>query len=87
VVRKFVVCDVHKNSLVAGMLPLSGGAPEVERIENSERAVRRLVGRHGGREGLAVAHEAGPRGFALYRLLSEYGVYSPIAGSNPALSA
>jgi transposase len=74
VVRKFVVFDVHKNSLVAGALPASGGAPEVERIENTERAVRRFVKRHGGPDGLAVAYEAGPGGFALYRLLSELGV-------------
>jgi len=74
VVRKFVVFDVHKNSLVAGVLPPSGGAPEVERVENTERAVRRFVKRQGGPDGLAVAYEAGPGGFALYRLLSELGV-------------
>jgi transposase len=74
VVRKFVVFDVHKNSLVAGLLSPSGGAVEVERIENTERAVRRFVGRLGGPEGLAVAYEAGPGGFALYRLLCELGV-------------
>jgi transposase len=72
--RTFVVFDVHKNSLVAGVLPASGGAPEVERIENTERAVRRLIDRLGGPEGLAVAYEAGPGGFALYRLLSALGV-------------
>ena len=74
VARKFVVIDVHKNSLVAAVLPLSGGTPEVERLENTERAVRRFIGRLGGPDGLAVAYEAGPGGFALYRLLSELGV-------------
>jgi transposase len=73
-VRKFVVFDVHKNSLVAGVLPPSGGSPEVERIENTDRAVRRFVERVGGAEGLAVAYEAGPGGFALYRLLTGLGV-------------
>ena len=73
-VRTFVVFDVHKNSLVAGVLPPSGGSPEVERIENTERAVRRFIGRLGGAEGLAVAYEAGPGGFALLRLLSGLGV-------------
>jgi transposase len=74
VVRKFVVIDVHKNSLVAATLPPSGGTAEVERIENTERAVRRFVGRLGDPEGLAVAYEAGPGGFALFRLLSGLGV-------------
>jgi transposase len=69
-----VVFDVRKNSLVAGILAPSGGTPQVERIENSERAMRRFVGRLGGPDGLAVAYEAGPGGFALYRLLSELGV-------------
>ena len=73
-VRTFVVFDVHKNSLVAGVLPPSGGSPEVERIENTERAVRRFIGRLAGAEGLAVAYEAGPGGFALLRLLSGRGV-------------
>jgi transposase len=73
-VRAFVVFDVHENSLVAGVLPPSGGSPEVERIENTERAVRRFVGRLGGAEGLAVAYEAGPGGFALLRLLCGLGV-------------
>jgi transposase len=72
--RKFVVFDVHKNSLVAGVLPPSGGSPEVERIENTARAVRRFLGRLGGPEGLAVAYEAGPGGFALLRLLTGLGV-------------
>jgi transposase len=43
-------------------------------LENTERAVRRFIGRLGGPEGLAVAYEAGPGGFALFRLLSALGV-------------
>jgi hypothetical protein len=59
-VRRFVVFDVHKNSLVAGVLPAAGGAPEVAQLENTERAVRRFIARLGGPEGLALAYEAGP---------------------------
>jgi transposase len=73
-VRTWIVFDVHKNSLVAGVLPAAGGAPEVTRLENTERAVRRFVDRLGGRDGLAVAYEAGPCGYDLFRLLSGMGV-------------
>jgi hypothetical protein len=54
-VKQWIVFDVHKNSLVAGVLPASGGAPEVARLENSERAVRRFIDRLGGPAGVAVA--------------------------------
>jgi transposase len=73
-VRRLVVFDVHKNSLVAGVLPAAGGAPEVVRLENTERAVRRFVDRVGGADGLAVAYEAGPCGYDLFRLLARIGV-------------
>ena len=74
VVRKFVAIDVHKHSLVAAVLEPSGSSPEVSRIENTERGLRRFIARLGGADGLAVAYEAGPGGFALYRLLIELGV-------------
>jgi transposase len=73
-VDRWIVFDVHKNSLVAGVLPASGGKPELTRLENSERAVRRFVARLGGPQGLAVAYEAGPCGYDLLRLLSRVGV-------------
>jgi transposase len=73
-VDQWIVFDVHKNSLVAGVLPAAGGAPEVTRIENTERAVRRFMDRGGGPQRLAVAYEAGPCGYDLFRLLSGMGV-------------
>ena len=73
-VRLWVALDVHKRSIVAAMLPPSGGAPQVQRIENSERAIGRLFARLGGPEGLAVAYEAGPCGYDLLRLLGRLGV-------------
>ena len=73
-VDQWIVFDVHKNSLVAGVLPSTGGSPEVSRLENTERAVRRFIDRRGGPEGLAVAYEAGPCGYDLFRLLSRIGV-------------
>ena len=73
-VRTWVAIDQHKLSLVAAMLPSSGGQPEVVSMENTERAIRRFVERLGGAEGLAVAYEAGPCGYELQWLLSGMGV-------------
>ena len=73
-VRLWVALDVHKHSIVAAALPPAGGTPQVQRIDNTERAIRRLVGRLGGPEGLAVAYEAGPCGYDLLRLLGRLGV-------------
>lgn len=73
-VRLWVSLDVHKLSIVAGTLPPAGGKPEVCRIETTERAIRRFIDRLGGAEGLAVCYEAGPGGFALWRLLTGMGV-------------
>jgi transposase len=46
----------------------------VRRIESTEKAIRRLIGSLGGPEGLAVSYEAGPGGFALWRLLTSMSV-------------
>ncbi len=73
-VRLWIALDVHKFSIVAATLPPSGGAPELHRIETTERAIRRFIDRVGGPEGLAVAYEAGPGGFDLLRLLQTMGV-------------
>jgi len=70
----YAALDVHKRSIVAGVLPASGGEVEVHELDNTERALRRLVDLLGGPEGLAVCHEAGPCGYELYRLLSRMGV-------------
>jgi transposase len=73
-VECWVVFDVHKRSLVAGVLPAAGGVPEVTRVENTERSIRRFVARLGDPAGLSVAYEAGPCGYDLYRLLTAIGV-------------
>jgi transposase len=73
-VRLWVALDVHKFSIVAARLPSAGGTPEVQRIETTEKAIRRFIGRLGGPDGLAVAYEAGPGGFDLLRLLRRIGV-------------
>lgn len=73
-VRLWASLDVHKLSIVAATLPPSGGTPELHRIENTERAIRRFIDRLGGPDGLAISYEAGPCGFDLLRLLARLGV-------------
>ena len=73
-VRRWVAIDQHKFSIVAAVLAPDGGKPEVCRIETTERAIRRFVERLGGPVGLSVCYEAGPGGFALWRLLASIGV-------------
>lgn len=73
-VRLWVALDVHKHSIVAATLPPSGGVAEVQRIDNTERGIRRLIARLGGPEGVAVAYEAGPCGYDLLRVLGRLEV-------------
>lgn len=49
-VRTWVSIDQHKLSLVAATLPASGGTPEVVRLENTERTIRRFIEKLGGPE-------------------------------------
>lgn len=72
--RRWIAFDQHKFSIVAATLPPDGGKPEVCRIETTEKAIRRFIDRQGGPGGLAVCYEAGPGGFALWRLLTGMGV-------------
>jgi transposase len=73
-VRVWVALDAHKLSIVAATLPPSGGEPEIIEIENTAKAIGRLIGRLGGPDGLAVCYEAGPVGWQLMRLLDRLGV-------------
>ena len=68
-----LVCQ-HKLSIVAATVPPAGGQPEVQRIETTEKAIRRFIEKLGGPGGLTVCYEAGPGGFELYRLLTRLGV-------------
>lgn len=73
-VRQWVALDVHKFSIVAAVLPPQGGTPQISRIETTPKAIRRFISKLGGPDGLAVGYEAGPGGFALWRLLTGMGV-------------
>ena len=72
-VRLWVALDVHKFSIVAATLPPTGRQPWVQRIETTRVAIRRLIDRLGGPQGLAVCYEAGPGGFDSLCVLTERG--------------
>src|SRR4051794_31754261 len=77
--------DVHKRSIVCASQPDDPRAGElrIEEIPNSEGAIRSLVKRLGGPDGLVVCYEAGPCGYDPYRLFSGLGVACDIVA--PAL--
>ncbi len=79
----YVALDVHKRSIVAGALPASGGEVSLSELPNTERALRRLIERLGGPDGIAVCYEAGPCGYEPYRLLTRIGVACDVVA--PAL--
>lgn len=70
----WIALDVHKSSITAGILPAQGRELELVQLENSEKAIRRLLKRLGDPQQLAVCYEAGPCGYAPYRLLAALGV-------------
>ena len=64
-------------------MPPAGGTPHVQRVETTGKAIRRLIGRLGGPDGLAVAYEAGPGGFDRLRLLTKIGVRCDVIAPSP----
>ena len=72
--RTWVALDVHKDSIAAGILSAQVDHAEIVQFENTERAIRRFLGRLGDAAGLAVCYEAGPCGYDLYRLLTRAGI-------------
>lgn len=73
---RYLGIDVHAESLVAAIAE-AGRKGEVRSlgvIPNAPAAVRRLVAKLGGPEGLRACYEAGPCGYALYWELTRLGV-------------
>lgn len=75
-VRMRAALDVHKRTIVCASCPDDprSGELKLEEIPNTERALRALVKRLGGPDGLAVCYEAGPCGYDPLRLLASMGV-------------
>lgn len=66
--------DVHKDSIVVGILHPGQDSPDVETIFPDEVSVRRLVARFGDPRLIRACYEAGPTGYGLHRLLVSLGV-------------
>ena len=64
-VRMRAALDVHKRTIVCASSPDDPrvGGVELQEIPTTERALRRLVQRLGGAEGLRVCYEPGPCGY------------------------
>lgn len=73
-VTTWVALDVHKHSIVAAILPASGGTPRLAQIETTERAIRRFARDLGDPATIALCYEAGPCGYDLLRLLAGMGL-------------
>jgi transposase len=75
-VRMRAALDVHKRTVVCASQPDDPRAGELRlgEIPSTERALRALVKRLGGPDGLTVCYEAGPCGYDPLRLLAGIGV-------------
>ncbi|HEY5062193.1 MAG TPA: IS110 family transposase [Gemmatimonadaceae bacterium] len=71
----FIGLDVHKDSIMAAVLPAAGdGARQPERLPNEPQRVRRYFTALAKKAELRVCYEASSVGFVLHRQLRELGI-------------
>ncbi len=81
---RYLGLDVSKATIAVAVAEAAGQPELYGQIVNDPSAVRKLVGRVGGRGfRLVAAYEAGPTGYALHRQLTELGVECQVVA--PAL--
>lgn len=79
--------DVHKESIVAAVLPAGAGkVSEVMSISNSSLEIRRLVERITRRGAAEFVYEAGPCGYEIWRQITGMGSACSVIGNWPVLS-
>lgn len=75
---RFVGLDVHAETIAVAMAESDGEVRDLGTVPNRPDAVRKLVKKLGGREGLRVCYEAGPCGYVLYWQLVELDVHCDV---------
>ena len=71
---RYVGLDVHADSISAAVAEGRRRVKALGKFPNTAEAVRKLIEKLGGPEGLKVCYEAGPTGYALFWQLSKMGV-------------
>ena len=71
---RYLGLDVHAETITAAIAEGRQKIRSLGQLPNRAEAVRKLIEKLGGPDGLQVCYEAGPTGYALYWQLTKLGV-------------
>lgn len=75
---RYLGLDVHAETITGALADADGSVRELGTITNRPEAVRKLIAKLGGPNGLRVCYEAGPTGYPLYWQLTALGVHCDV---------